>query len=142
MAKALKSALDFVINDIHPEGDNVPNFMDLIPEFQSEVGAILQERLMKLDYMNENLVGELLGEVGYQMANPEGPNFEALVGLPALVAAFLEPAQVGELMGVVRDGIVDGTSQAVSRLALEEKYQRAAMNALRDGMRLITMAFE
>lgn len=98
--------------------------------------------LGKLEYMNANLIEELLYEVGAQMANPDGPDFNAIVGTPALVAAFLEPAQVGELMGNVRDGIIEGTKKVVMDLPLEEKYQRVALNALRDGMRLVSNAFE
>jgi hypothetical protein len=73
MARALKASLDFVINDIHPEGDNVPNFMDLLPEFSNTIGELLRENLMKLEFMNPNLVEELLYAVAEQMANPEGP---------------------------------------------------------------------
>lgn len=46
------------------------------------------------------------------------------------------------LMGTVRDGIVMGTAQVVYDLNMEEKYQRAAMRALEDGMRHVAKQFE
>jgi hypothetical protein len=38
MGQALKGALDYVIHDIHPEGDGAPNFFDLLPVFGEVVG--------------------------------------------------------------------------------------------------------
>jgi hypothetical protein len=73
------------------------------------------------------------------MANTNGPDFEALTTLPGLM--LLEESQVRDLMGHVKDGIVNGTKKVVMDLAMEEKYQYAAMNALRDGMRMVEMAF-
>jgi hypothetical protein len=60
MGQALKGALDFVINDIHPEGDNVPNFMDLLPMFRANVGELLFERLSKLEYTNEGIISQVV----------------------------------------------------------------------------------
>lgn len=74
------------------------------------------------------------------MENTMGPEFDAIIGLSSLV--LLEGNQKREVMGIVRDGIVDGTRKVVSELALEEKYQRAAVNALKDGMRHVEYAFE
>jgi len=54
------------------------------------------------------LIDEVLGEVGFQFANTEGPDFEALTTLPGLV--LLDTDQVNKLMGLVRDGVVAGTS--------------------------------
>lgn len=148
MNRALKGALDYVMNDIHPEGDNVPNFMDFLygatPEtpglFQMTVAEVLMGSLKGLSFKaSEQLIEEVLGEVGRQFANPEGPDFGMLVGLPGLV--LLEPEQTGELMGKVRDGVIEGTSKVVMDLALEEKYQRAAINALKDGMRHVEEQF-
>jgi hypothetical protein len=54
----------------------------------------------------------------------------------------MEPNQVGALMGKVRDGIVQGTGKVVYDLAMEEKYQKAAIRALEDGMRHVASQFE
>jgi hypothetical protein len=45
-------------------------------------------------------------------------------------------------MTIVRDGIVEGTKRVVMDLALEEKYQRAALMSMQDGMRMISMVFD
>lgn len=38
----------------------------------------------------------------------------------------------------IRDGIIWGVEEVVYELRMEEKYQRTAMNALRDGMRRVS----
>jgi len=45
-------------------------------------------------------------------------------------------------MGHVRDGVVNGISNVVYELAMEEKYQKSAMRALEDGMRHVSAQFE
>jgi hypothetical protein len=76
MIRALKGALDYVLNDIRPDGDNVPDFFELIPAFHFSVGGLLNDRLSELDFTNEQLVNEILTEVGFQFSNTDGPNFE------------------------------------------------------------------
>lgn len=53
MGKALEGALDYVIHDIHPEGDGAPNFFDLLPVFSEVVGMRLRESLIEFDFANE-----------------------------------------------------------------------------------------
>lgn len=100
----------------------------------------MREGLKQFEFANEQLVDEVLGEVANQFANTDGPDFEALVTLPGLV--LLDAKDVGALMGAVRDGIVAGTAKVVYDLAMEEKYQKAAIRALEDGMRHVAAQFE
>jgi hypothetical protein len=81
-----------------------------------------------LAFVDENILEQVLDAVGRQFANTNGPDFEKLTTLPALV--LLETEQVMKLMGAVRDGIVGGISGVVYDLRMEEKYQNAAMRAL------------
>lgn len=53
MMRALLGSLDFVMHDIHPEGEGPPNFFDLIPEFHHSVGMALTDGLSKFDWTNE-----------------------------------------------------------------------------------------
>jgi hypothetical protein len=77
------------------------------------------------------------------MSNTEGPDFSALVNLPGLVLLGTEsPEKVMEMMGLVRNAIVEGTKAVVTNLKLEDKYQMAAMMALQDGMREVSYPFE
>jgi hypothetical protein len=140
MTRALKGALDYVINDIHPEGQGEIDFFALLPEFGYQTGELLRESLKQFEFASEPLIEEVLGAVGEQFANTEGPDFEALVTLPGLV--LMDSDQVGQLMGAVRDGIVAGTAKVVYDLAMEEKYQKAAIRALEDGMRHVAAQFE
>lgn len=50
MVKALEGALDYVINDIHPEGQEEIYFMEMMPEFRESVGAVMIEGMSKLEY--------------------------------------------------------------------------------------------
>lgn len=45
MIRAIKGALDYVINDISPAENEVPYFLDLIGVFRDNVGSILYETL-------------------------------------------------------------------------------------------------
>jgi hypothetical protein len=45
MVKALRGALDYVINDIQPEGQKDVDFFALLPEFGEAVKGILMEDL-------------------------------------------------------------------------------------------------
>lgn len=101
---------------------------------------MLREELAKFDFADEQLIDELLNEVKNQFANTDGPDFGALTGLAALV--LLEPAQVSTLMGKVREGIVRGVQSVVEELPMEQKYQRAALNSLAEGMTQVAMQFE
>jgi hypothetical protein len=51
MIRALKGSLDFVMNDIHPEGDKTPDFMSQLPMFQDSVGQMLFKDLSELDFL-------------------------------------------------------------------------------------------
>jgi hypothetical protein len=81
-----------------------------------------------LAFVDASILEEVLEAVGRQFANTNGPDFEKLTTLPALV--LLEVDQVMKLMGAVRDGIIGGTSKVVYQLQMEEKYQNAAIRAL------------
>lgn len=50
MTRALKGALDFVIHDIAPEGQEYIDFFTLLPEFGYQVGEILKDTLMQFDF--------------------------------------------------------------------------------------------
>jgi len=64
MTRALKGALDFVLNDIHPEGQEYIDFFFLIPRFQQSVGELLKEDLKHLDFATKPLIEEVLDVVG------------------------------------------------------------------------------
>lgn len=140
MIRALKGALDYVINDIQPDGQVIPDFFEMLPEFAFRAGEIMREDLATLDFTNEQMIIQVLDMVKFQFENTEGPDFEALTTLPALV--LLEANQVSALMNKVRDGIVGGVAAVVMDLNMEEKYQRAAMMAMQDGMRHLAVQFE
>jgi hypothetical protein len=55
---------------------------------------------------------------------------------------LMDEEQVRAVMGAVRDAIVNGTSKVVYDLAMEEKYQKASIRALRQGMEMVAVAFE
>jgi hypothetical protein len=86
------------------------------------------------------LISQIGDKVGEQMRNVEGPDFEALTSIGAMV--LMEENDVREIMGVVRDSIVEGTSLVVMDMKLEQRFQRAAINALQDGMRGAAAQFE
>jgi hypothetical protein len=65
MTRALKGALDYVMNDIRPDGQEYIDFFTLIPEFQMAVGELLTQGLLELDFANPQLIDEVLNEVGY-----------------------------------------------------------------------------
>jgi hypothetical protein len=144
MKMALKSALDFVMTDINPNSDDVPYFADLIPNIAFNVGEVLQESLGKMDFTNKQMIGEVLEGVGAEFANPDywqfGPNFANIVDLPAIV--LLEQDQVNTLMTAVRDGVLAGAEKVVTDLAMEKRYQYAALNALYTEMQVVGMQFE
>lgn len=146
MIRAMKGALDFVLNDIRPDSVNV-DFFEMIPQFNETIGNFLIEDLSQIEWIaaldkqeRQAFLEQVLSAVGYQFQREGGPAFEELVTSPALV--LLEPAQIGELMTRVRDGIIKGSEQAVFDLAMEEKYQRAAMRALSQGMEYLSHQFE
>lgn len=77
------------------------------------------------------------------MSNTEGPDFSTIVALPGLVLLGTEsPEKVMEIMGKVKNAIVDGTVAVVRNLKMEDKYQDAALRALEDGMREVGYQFE
>jgi hypothetical protein len=140
MIRALQGALDFVIHDISPEGQAYINFFDLLPEFGFQAGELIQKSLKELDYITESNIDEIMTAVGMQFANTEGPDFERLTTLPSLV--LMEGQQIAEVMSRVGKGITEGISLVVYNLNMEEKYQRAAMRALENGMRMVGKQFE
>jgi hypothetical protein len=63
MTRALKGALDFVINDIHPDGQEIPDFFAMLPAFGESVGELLRESLKEFDFATPQLIDEVLGAV-------------------------------------------------------------------------------
>jgi hypothetical protein len=144
MKQALKGSLDYVINDIHPEGDGVVDFFTMIPEFSMTVGENIREGLSNLEFTDELMIDTIINAVGHEFSNPsywnEGPQFENITKLPELV--LLEGQQVAEIMRNVRDGIVSGVRQVVEAIPMEEKYQRAAFRAMQDEMMHVAAQFD
>lgn len=109
----MKGALDFVMNDIHPEGDNAPDFFNHLEDFGSNVGTLLMETLPELDFVDmerggAELLQEILDEVKYQFANPMGPDFFALMNLSGMY--LLSDDQKMQILRGIRDGVIKGTS--------------------------------
>jgi hypothetical protein len=65
MVRALKGALDFVINDIAPAGSLNVDFFALLPVFSERVKMILLKDLLAIEFTNEQLVDEVINEVGW-----------------------------------------------------------------------------
>lgn len=61
--KLMKKALEEVIEDkfyaISGTAEERPDFIGMIPMFREEVEKIMATDLMKLDFMNEQLLGEV-----------------------------------------------------------------------------------
>jgi hypothetical protein len=130
MEAALKGSLDYVMGEINPENTGEIDFFGLIPEFEIRASETIKENLRALESkdINKDLINQVVEEVGHQFRNTEGPDFGALTSLSGLV--LLEPAIVSVLMGTVRDSIISAIAGVVSEQPMEEKYGRAAMNAL------------
>ena len=65
MVKALNGALDYVINDIQPEGQKDIQFMDMMPQFRESVKGVMIEGMSKLSYATQPMIEEVGSEVGY-----------------------------------------------------------------------------
>jgi hypothetical protein len=150
MMRALKGALDYVITDIQPGADQQTiDFVEpvVFETFFTNVGENLFQRLSNFKkeksedqkYQKE-LIYQIMEKVGEQMRNVEGPDFEALTGIGAMV--IMDESDVREIMEAVKDSIVEGTSKVVMDMKLEQRFQRAAINALQDGMRGAAAQFE
>jgi len=85
MVRAMKGALDFVLNDIRPDGSNEVYFFDLLPQFGETVGDFLRADLIELDFATDQLIEEVLGSVGAEFANTEGPNFHNILTTAGMV---------------------------------------------------------
>jgi hypothetical protein len=142
MTRALKGALDYVINDIRPEGQEYIDFLNPanLEMFGFHAREAIIENMKDLEYATEPVVDEVLSAVGEQFANTEGPDFGAIIKVGSLV--LMEDNQKGAIMTRVKNGIVTGVEKAVEQFPLEKKYQRAAMRALEEGMRMVTVQFE
>jgi hypothetical protein len=95
--------------------------------------------LIELDFANEQLIEEVLTSVGMEFQNTNGPNFHNILTTAGMV--LLEGKQQAQLMQRVSVGIVKGIEHVVYELAMEEKYQRAAMRALAEGMMYVGEQF-
>ena len=77
------------------------------------------------------------------MENTEGPDFARLTSLGSLVLiGTSEPEKLNEIMNKVKDSIIEGTERVVRQQKMEDKYQDVAMNALKNGMRIVSQIFD
>jgi hypothetical protein len=63
MVKALNGALDYVINDIQPEGQKEIFFMDMLPQFNESVKGVLIDGMKKITYATKPMIEEVGNEV-------------------------------------------------------------------------------
>lgn len=72
MIRAMKGALDFVLNDIRPDSVNV-DFFEMIPQFNETIGNFLIEDLSQIEWIaaldkqeRQAFLEQVLSAVGYQ----------------------------------------------------------------------------
>jgi len=89
MTKAMAGVITKSFDDLSGHTDDfVPDFNSLVPLFIASVGKLLPGLMTnpKLkDFINKQLVEEVSGEVGRQMAREGGPDFREFRALPGLV---------------------------------------------------------
>jgi hypothetical protein len=106
MVRAIKGAIDYIMTDIAPGGEQVQDFLEILPQFSENVGKVMRELLKEMGY-DKNLIEQMIEEVYHQMTNIEGPDFESLVYHQAMLT--MDDEEKRRIMGAVRDSIVEGT---------------------------------
>lgn len=140
MERAIKKVMERQFDSMSGHTQDIPNFVDLVPEFRESTGQVARDILFEeVDDMNDQKFADIMRVVGEEMANIEGANFSRILELSFMLLS--DDRTKNQIMVAVGKSITKGVEEVINRQEVDREITNAAQRALRKGLDSIAEQF-